>query len=246
MSTDDTALIHSWAQTAWSKVLLGRGQGDAARQARNELLLRYHEVVLRYFLARMRDKNAAHELYSNFALRLLESDALIRNADRGRGQFRHYLKQALYNMVRDWHRANARQGPASLEWEAEDAPADDSAFSQEWNQELLNQAWKALELADRAGKTYHYVVLRAHADNPELAPAQMAELLASKLGKPFAQEALRQARHRARERFGALLLAEVERTLTNPTLDQLEEELVSLKLLEYCKKALAERRQAAG
>jgi hypothetical protein len=38
-----------------------------------------------------------------------------------------------------------------------------------------------------------------------------------------------------------LLLAEVERSLGAPTLDELEEELVDLRLLELCKKALRER-----
>src|SRR5262245_28528888 len=111
--------MRTWVKTAWSKVLLGRGDGDAALQARNELLVRYHEVVLRYFLVRMRDENAARELYSNFALRLLESDALIRNADKQRGLFRHYLKQALYNMIRDYYRPEGKGRLVSLELEVE-------------------------------------------------------------------------------------------------------------------------------
>jgi RNA polymerase sigma factor (sigma-70 family) len=233
-------LLHSWVKTAWSKILLGRGNGDAALQARNDLLVRYHEVVLRYFLTKLRDEHAARELYSNFAVRLLETDALVKRADPDRGPFRYYLKQALHNMVRDYFRGG-RTGPLPL---TDDVPGPDTSeddFRREWRQELINQAWRALEELDRAGQSQHYVVLRFHSDHPHLRAGQMVEQLGAKLGKPMTTDGVRQARHRARERFGALLLAEVERSLRSPTHDELEQELIDLRLLEHCKKALSER-----
>jgi RNA polymerase sigma factor (sigma-70 family) len=234
-------LLHTWVKTAWSKILLGRGEGDAAQEARSELLVRYHEVVLRYFLAKLRDEQAARELYSNFALRLLESDALIKSADPRRGPFRHYLKRALHNMVRDhFRRLRGARGVTLDDDLPDDAPDDD--FRREWPQELLNQAWKALEEHDRAAQSHHYTVLRCQSDHPDLKPSELADLLSAKLGKPMAPEAIRKALQRARERFAQLLLAEVERSLGNPTLDELEQELIDLQLLAICKKALSERR----
>jgi RNA polymerase sigma factor (sigma-70 family) len=232
----------SWVETAWSQILLGRGQGDAAQRARGELLVRYHEVVFRYFRAKLRDAHLAQELYSNFTLRLLETDALIRRADPDRGPFRRYLRRALRNMVRDhFRRQRTRKVEPLPDDVAEDVCTDDD-FAREWRQELLNHAWKALAEYDRGAGSQHYAVLRFQSDHPDLSPEQLVEQLGEVLGKPMTPEAARQARHRARARFGQLLLAEVERSLHEPDLDELEQELADLELLAYCKQAMKERR----
>jgi DNA-directed RNA polymerase specialized sigma24 family protein len=234
---------HSWVTTDWYNIEVGRGEGATALQARRVLLLRYHEVVLRYFRAKLRDENVAWELYSNFTVRLLETDALIKRADPERGPFRHYLKRALHNMVRD----HFRRGPglAPLPPDAIDDPPVDEDFDREWRQELLNRAWKELAESDRRdGQSEHYPVLRFLADHPGLKPSELAAQLGAKLGKPMSIAATRQARYRARCRFGELLLAEVDHSLGGPTLDELAEELASLGLLRYCRHALEECRKA--
>ena len=46
--------------THWSRVLQAQNtQGDAAVAARHELLVRYHEAVLRYLQLELRDEHAA-------------------------------------------------------------------------------------------------------------------------------------------------------------------------------------------
>jgi RNA polymerase sigma-70 factor (ECF subfamily) len=57
--------------------------------------------------------------------------------------------------------------------------------------------------------------------------------------------AVRQALHRARDRFADLLLEEIRHSLTEPTPDRLEEELLDLGLLDYCRPAL-DRLRAGG
>ena len=52
---------------------------------------------------------------------------------------------------------------------------------------------------------------------------------------------VRQTLHRAREKFGALLLDEVIHSLENPGPEQVEEELAELGLLDYCRPALERR-----
>jgi RNA polymerase sigma factor (sigma-70 family) len=244
MSPTDSSLLHTWAVTTWSKIFQGRGEGDAAQQARHDLVVRYHEAVYHYFLGRLRDPNAAAELYSNFAVRLLASDVLLRRADPQRGRFRNYLKTALHNMVIDHYRKLARErgkaAPLPTDVAASDGPERDDGFSSIWAQELLNQAWKALGAAERGGLQYQ--VLRHQADHPELKAPQIAEQLGARLGKELTPENVRQALHRAREKFATLLLEEVERSLESPTPDEAEQELVDLQLLSYCKKALEKRR----
>ncbi|HVS37989.1 MAG TPA: hypothetical protein VMS17_20685 [Gemmataceae bacterium] len=254
MSNNDKDLLHSWVTTIWSGVFGGRGDDGDAKKARNHLLVRYHEAVYHYFVAKIRDPNAAHELYSNFAVKLIETDRILKNADPSRGRFRHYLKAALHHMVIDYYRSKKRGeqlrrmtfDPAEHDVIATNDEAErDADFSPIWRQELLNQAWKTLQtLEDRTGQP-HYTVLRCQSDNPDLRAPQLAERLSAKLGKPFTPEAVRQALHRARGKFAALLLEEVERTLESPTIDDLEAELIDQQLLPYCKKALEERRAAA-
>jgi RNA polymerase sigma factor (sigma-70 family) len=236
---------HSWVETAWSQILLGRGEGDAAQRARAKLLIRYHEVVYRYFSAKLRDEHAAQDMYSNFTLRLLETDALIRSADPQRGPFRRYLRRALRNMVRDHFRRLRTSKVEPLPDDVADEASSDDDFVREWRQELLNHAWKALQEYDRGAGSQHYPVLRFQSDHPDLKPEQVVQQLGAVLGKTLTHEAARQARHRARYRFGQLLLDEVERSLQEPTLDQLEQELADLELLAYCKQALKERRSSS-
>jgi RNA polymerase sigma factor (sigma-70 family) len=249
MPSADQSLLHSWVKTAWSKILPGRGSGDAAQQARSELLIRYHEAVYHYFLQRLRDPHVAQELYSNFALRLIETDALIKRADPQRGRFRNYLKTALHNMIIDNYR-RARRGPQvgrlvddeGGNIDVVDYHGADAAFDPIWRQELLNQAWKALEENEKSGGQPHYTVLRFQSDHPGLKGPDLAVKLGEKLGKETSHENARQLLHRARKKFAALLLEEVERSLEAPTLDDLERELIDMQLLEICKEALARRR----
>src|SRR5437667_167879 len=83
----------------------------------------------------------------------------------------------------------------------------------------------AADAACRTGQPY-YAVLRCRSDHPELRSPQMAERLSSQLGKPLTAAATRQLLHRARERFGDLLLDEVIHSLANPTAEQVEQELI--------------------
>lgn len=58
-------------------------------------------------------------------------------------------------------------------------------------------------------------------------------------------DALRQALHRARDRYADLLLREVSGSLEEPTRERLEEELIELGWLSLCRTAL-ERLGPAG
>ena len=90
--------------TIWTMIARAHGgppQADAEAQQR--FMDRYHGAVYRYFLAVLRDPDAAHELFQTFAYRFLRGD--FKKFDPGKGRFRDYLKAALLNMVRDhWKR----------------------------------------------------------------------------------------------------------------------------------------------
>jgi len=69
----------------------------------------------------------------------------------------------------------------------------------------------------------------------------MAEGLGALLGKPLSPAAARQALHRARERFAALLIDQVADILGDSDVEQVEQELIDLGLLDYCRPALQRR-----
>jgi RNA polymerase sigma-70 factor (ECF subfamily) len=245
MNRAQADLLLAWIPTTWAKVLEGRGQTDTARDARNALLVRYHEAVYQYFRLKIRNPHHARDLYSNFALKLLETDRVVRNCDPTRGRFRNYLKTVLQNMLTDYYRGLSREKDQGLPAEL---PGLDNEldFDPVWKQTLLNAAWRALEETDLSRDKLYYTVLRYHSESPHQRSPEAARELSERLGRPFTEEAVRTTLSRARKRFAQFLIEEVERSLGKPTLDELEGELAQLGLLPYCARTLARRRQAAG
>ena len=122
-----------------------------------------------------------------------------------------------------------------------DEVESDHQFVESWCDELLARSWAALAATETSTGQPWYTVLRFRADHPEMRSPQIATQLAAQLGRPFTAAGVRQALHRARQKFADLLLNEVTHTLGNPTASQLEQELVDLGLLDYCRPALERR-----
>jgi RNA polymerase sigma-70 factor (ECF subfamily) len=225
--------------TLWSQVLDAHAEGEQA--ARGQLLARYDGAVRRYLLAAVRDPHAAGDLAQEFALRFLRGD--FRRADPGRGRFRDYLKTALGNLVVD-HFRRQKTVPAPLpsgSFGPVDAGAgeDDAAFRESWRAALLERAWEALARDEQeTGRPLH-TVLKLRAANPAMSSPELADAAGQTLGKAVTPAGVRQTLHRARERFADLLLGVVADSLDRPTAGRLEEELVEVGLLEYCRPALA-------
>lgn len=228
--------------TLWSLVCrANQGPAEAANAARQQLLQRYGDAVRRYLRAVLHDADAADEVFQEFALQLVHGD--LRGADPERGRFRNFVKGTLFHLIADYRKQQRKwPGPLPDEGAALAAnPADlesDRQFVESWCDELLAHAWAALAEIDAGTGQPFYAVLRFRADHPELRSPQMAEQLTAQLGRPFTAAGVRQALHRAREKFADLLVDEVTHALDNPTAEQLEQELVELGLLDYCRPAL--------
>ena len=103
---------------------------------------------------------------------------------------------------------------------------------------MLDLAWTALRKhQDETGQSY-YIVLQHRAKQPQQRSAEMSESLSVELGKSVNAAWVRQTLHRAREKFADFLVQEVLQTLREPSVEQLEEELIAVNLLEYCRPAL--------
>ncbi|MDZ4784074.1 MAG: sigma-70 family RNA polymerase sigma factor [Planctomycetia bacterium] len=241
----------SQIQTLWTVVGWAHGDGSAEtiRIAQEQLIERYGSVVRRYLLGALRNADAADELSQEFALRFVRGD--LKRVDRERGRFRDYVKGTLFHLIGDYHRRNKRRATSltdGLEPATEDTglASQDEVFLEGWRAELINRAWQALErLEQESGQPFHRV-LQLRATQPEMRSGEMAVALGPQLERQVSADWVRQSLHRARERFAGFLLHEVRDTLDDPTLEQLEEELITLGLHGYCQPALDACRATPG
>jgi RNA polymerase sigma-70 factor (ECF subfamily) len=218
-----------------------------AGEAQLALIQRYQGAAYRYLLGAVRNPDVADELFQEFALRVV--GGAFHRADPGRGRFRDYLKTSLIRLVID-HQNRQRKQPRPLdlavaEPAAPEDPADsDEKFVESWREDLLARAWRVLEKAEGEGGQPYYSVLRFRADNLGASSAEMAARLTEQLHppSPYTETGIRKTLQRARGVFADALIEEVAQSLDHPTHDELEEELIELGLLPYCRSALEQRR----
>lgn len=243
-------------QTHWSAML---ATGNSPKSPLHEILLRYYRAAFRYLQAMVRSPAVAEELVQEFAIRFLRGDFL--SADPDRGRFRDYLKIALRNQVCDyWRRQQRDLKQHGSEMPDPSTPPTDleseTQFFQTWRDELLARSWEGLaRMEDESGKPY-CSALRLKTQQPSLRSNELAEQLAAMRGKPMTAESYRQIVHRAREAFAELLLDEVAQSLDPPpnssppndaaSLQRIEDELIELKMLDYCRRALDRRRSQSA
>jgi RNA polymerase sigma-70 factor (ECF subfamily) len=237
--SEDTRL--SQIRTRWSLLVgIHRSSLDAAQQAQAELMERYSGAIYRYLLAAVRDEHDAGDLAQEFAIRLLEGRFESASPDRGR--FRDFLKASLRNLVTDHHRKKRPHQLAEGFDHGKDDPNPDETFLATWRQELLDQAWAALEAQQKESGQPFYTVLRYRVDHPQVRSAQMAEVLEGPLGKRLSEDAMRKTLQRARDDFADHLIDEVGRSIRTNQLERIAEELADLGLLPQCDSRLLKRR----
>src|SRR5262249_25923126 len=233
--------------TLWTLVRRAhQGPGDEARDAQRQMLDRYGGAGGRSLRALLHDADAAEDLFQEFACTLLEGD--LKGADPERGRFRNFVKGVLFHLVAKAHERRRRQplllSPEHLEPAAEPSEsALEQAFLTSWRDDLLARSWAALaEYEQETGRAF-YAVLRCRADHPGWSSDQLAEEMSRQLGRALTPAGVRQTLHRAREKFADLLLDEVAHSLEAPTVEYLEEELIDLGLIDYCRPALQRRQE---
>lgn len=231
----------SQIQTMWTMLIKAhKGSSDSINSAQAALLQRYCGAVYRYLVAVVGNVNEADELAQEFALRMLQGS--FKGADPNKGRFRDYVKTSLFNLVRRYHRRK-NQAPGLLHEDAPepmapDNPEEDRAFAEKWREELLAKVWESLAQHEKAtGQPFH-TYLHYRTQNPKTSSSAMAEHFSKIAGKPTTSAAVRQTLHRARERFGELLIDEVARSVETRDKAAVEQELADLGLLAYCQDAV--------
>lgn len=226
--------------TFWSVIQRAHeSPGPEKRAAQEQILERYGGAVRRYLQGAVRDADLADDMYQDFAFQFLQGG--LRGADPNRGRFRDFLKGVLFYLIIGRRRKDQRTPRPMSSGMPEPAGGETPAaaanrlFLASWKDELLAKAWASLEKTSQAD----YAVLRFRATHPELRSPEMAEQLGAQLGKVLTPANFRQMVHRAREKFAAILVEEVQQSLDNPSRDELIEELIDLELLQYCQAVLA-------
>ena len=232
--------------TIWTMVSRAHGGPWLAEaEAQKCFMERYYGAVYRYFLAALRNPDAAQELFQEFAERFLRGS--FKKFDPTKGRFRDYLRMALRNMIRDHCKREMSRGHLHLDEIPE--PAADTQnepealhdeFLSSWRAEILTRTWEALRNEKRRGGLPFHVVLDRSMQNPAVTSEDLARELTAELkpSKPFSGSLLRKTLQLAREKFADLLVQEVAQSLGDHTVEQLEQELIDLGLISYCREAL--------
>ncbi len=227
--------------TNWSVFRIAHGQPNAlADQARHDMVLRYAAVIRKYVYAIVRDETDADELSQDVIVRMLKGD--FAGADPSRGRFRDFLKTVIRNMARNhWDRQNRRRPVNSDIAELDLAEVAPSDWDVVWRNELLGQVWRALkdEQARKPTSLVH-TLLELRVGYPEDSSEQLAQRLGAQLGGEIRADAVRQKLRRARLRFAELLISEVAHGLQTASADEVEQELMELKLYEQVRPLLPE------
>jgi len=227
-----------FATTRWTTVNAVRHvSASQAANALAELCEVYWLPLYGYLRRRGYRPEEAQDLTQGFFARLLETDS-IRTADPARGRFRSFLLTALKRYVINEHErsAAARRGGGhphlSLDFdEAERAYALEPA-TDETPDRLFDRRWATIAL-DRA-------LERLRAEYLELGRAPLADALlpyltdtgqlppyrAAAARLDISEGAVKVAVHRMRQRYGAILRAEIAETVLGE--EEVEAELREL------------------
>ena len=223
----DAPRPRAFATTRWTMVnTAGRTTDDRAAAALGELCEIYWPPLYGYLRGRGYRAEEAQDLTQGFFARLLETHA-IRSADPARGRFRAFLLTALKRYsINEYKRGTAeRRGGRHLHFQLDFSEAE-RAFAAEHRHEdtpdrLFDRKWAAIVL-DRAlerlrdehaasGKADVATALLPYlTDGPDL-PSYRA--VAADLG--LSEGAVKVAVHRLRQRYGAILRAEVAETVSD-------------------------------
>ncbi len=219
-----------------------------ARAKQAQLLEQYGPAIQRYLYAALHNQDDVRNVFQELAVRLAEGK--FGTLDRTRGKFRRYLKTVLYRLVIDHYNRKAIEPIAMLPEELDPAASTevrvDSAEEQAarfWRTLILNRCWLELKAYEESRGKPYYSLLDYKIKHDKVRARVIGRVLADRLGGPKDEQQVRKLLLRARRRFANLLIDAVESTLRDPTYEELEAEIIDLRLHNYVGKHLAERRR---
>lgn len=227
-----------FATTQWSIVrAVGHENSQAANHALQELCQIYWYPLYLYVRGQGKDADTAADLTQAFFADLLQREDL-KKVDPELGKFRSFLLTAMKHfLINQWDKARAQKrgggkSPLSLDFghadrwyrlEPSHAKTPELIFEKQWAKTLIARVHQALriEFADR-GKAHVFDRLQKF-----LAGKNTDETLASAAAQlSMSEVAVKVSLHRMRQRFGELLRAEIQQTVSTP--DEIDSEIQHL------------------
>ena len=211
-----------------------KGDSSGAHASLAKLCEAYWFPLYAFVRRQGMSEHDAQDLTQEFFARLLEK-GWLNGVDRERGRFRSWLLASMKHfLTNEWARLRTQKrggGTAVFSFDELDAerrllhePATDSAekiYDRRWAMTLLDHVMARLraEMAG-GGKLAHFEALKFCLTGEKSAYAEVGARLAMSEG------AVKVAVHRMRERYRALLRAEIAETVAGP--EEIEEELRAL------------------
>jgi RNA polymerase sigma-70 factor (ECF subfamily) len=227
-----------FATTQWSIVrAVGLGNVQAAHSALQELCQIYWYPLYTFVRRQGHDANSAADLTQAFFADLLQREDL-KKVDPELGKFRSFLLTAMKHfLINQWDKAKAQKrgggkSPLSLDFgeadnryrlEPSHAKTPELIFQKQWAKTLLDRVHQTLraEFADR-GKAHQFDKLQRF-----LAGKSEDETLATAAAQlNMSEVAVKVSLHRMRQRFGELLRAEIQQTVSTP--EEIDSEIQQL------------------
>jgi len=221
-----------FATTRWSIVLASKGGDGDAREALSRLCNAYWYPLYAYVRRQGFSAHDAQDLTQEFFVRLIEKDWLGA-VGRERGRFRSWLLASMKHFLEnewDKRRAQKRGGGAvtfsideisaesRLSHEPEDPQTAEKLYDRQWAHLLLERVLARLrEEMSAAGKGGFFDTMKFSLTGEKCAYAEVATRLAMTEG------AVKAAVHRLRDRYRALIRAEIAETVTTSV--EIDEEL---------------------
>jgi RNA polymerase sigma factor (sigma-70 family) len=227
--------LQLFSTTHWT-VVVAAGQGPSleADAALAQLCRTYWYPLYAFVRRKGHNPEEAQDLTQAFFARLLEKN-YVAQADRDRGRFRTYLLTALTHFLADeWDKAHRMKRGGSCDILSFDAgtaeeryrlePVDEldaaKLYERRWITTLFNQVLARLEqefLETGKGALFGALKNSLLAEESRTTYAEIGAQLGLK------EDAVKQAVHRMRRRYGELFREEIAQTVANPA--EVEDEL---------------------
>jgi RNA polymerase sigma factor (sigma-70 family) len=220
--------------THWSVVLAARNDEAAGQQALAQLCQTYWYPLYAFVRRRGHDPSDAQDLTQEFLLRLIERKSL-QSVTPERGRFRSFLLVALKNfLINEWSRSQRQKrgggqrfisldeqtAEARYKIEPVESSTPETIFERAWAGTLLDRVLDrvAREYGEN-GKEDLFEALKPILCG-EKGPATYAQIAAQ---HEITEGAVKMAVLRMRQRYAALLRAEIVQTLEDPS--EIEDEI---------------------
>ncbi len=201
---------------------------------------RYGRAIRKYVATLIHDPNDAEEVEQEFMLRMVQKG--FHTADSNKGRFRYYLITIVRNAAMQWL-CRRNQVPLPIE-SLEHMPVSEHSqleWTSDWRKCILKAAWKSLDkYQKRTTNNLFCTVLRVSAQYESADSPTLAKMVSEMSGQTLTPEAYRKQLSRARKRFADHIVQEVARTLIEPTLEGIKDELNCLDLMKYVEGYLPE------